>query len=148
MRYLAAPWDVSDRTPVVLGPPLAGDDWVAMNGCCSLRGAHRDAVLPIDGKLRDSQRFAIDWIRVDAQGRLVIGDPARVENYLAYDQPVLAVADASVAEVLDGLDDQIPGALPDPATITVENIDGNHVILDLGHGRWVFYAHLKKGPCG
>jgi hypothetical protein len=145
IRYLAAPWDISDRTAVVLGSPLAGDSWVAINGCCSLRGAHRGAVLPIDGELRDAQRFAIDWMRLDAQGRLVVGDPAQVANYLAYDQPVLAVADATVAEAFDGLDDQVPGALPDPATITVDNIDGNHVILDVGGGHWVFYAHLKKG---
>jgi hypothetical protein len=145
IRYLAAPWDLSERTPVALGPPLAGDRWVVMNGCCSLRGAHRGAVLPVDGELRDAQRFAIDWMRIDAQGKLVSGDPARVESFLGYDQPVLAVADATVTEVEDGLDDQLPGSLPDPATITVQNIDGNHVILDLGGGLYVFYAHLKKG---
>jgi hypothetical protein len=145
MRYLAAPWDLSERTPVALGPPLAGDNWVVMNGCCSLRGAHRGAVLPVDGELRDAQRFAIDWMRIDAQGKLVNGDPARVENYVAYGQPVLAVADATVTEVLDELDDQVPGSLPDPATITVQNVDGNHVILDIGGGLYVFYAHLRKG---
>lgn len=145
IRYLAAPWDLSERTPLALGPPLAGDGWVVMNGCCTLRGAHRGAVLPVDGELRDAQRFAIDWLRVDAQGKIVSGDPARVESYLAYDQPVLAVAEATVTEVLDELDDQVPGELPDPATITVENVDGNHVILDLGGGLYAFYAHLKKG---
>ncbi len=145
MQYLAAPWDLSERTPPVLGAPLAGDGWVVANGCCAARGAHRGAVLPIDGRLRDAQRFAIDWMRVDAQGRFVRGDPARVENHLAYDQPILAVADGTVVEVLDGLDDQAPGALPDPATMTVANVDGNHVILDIGGGSYVFYAHLKKG---
>lgn len=145
IRYLAAPWDLSERTPVALGPPLAGGGWVVMNGCCSLRGAHRGAVLPVDGELRDAQRFAIDWLRLDAQGKIVTGDPTRVENHLAYDQPVLAVADANVTEVLDELDDQVPGSLPDPATITVQNVEGNHVILDIGGGLYVFYAHLKKG---
>jgi hypothetical protein len=145
IRYLAAPWDLSERTPVALGPPLAGDGWVVMNGCCSLRGAHRGAILPVDGELRDAQRFAIDWLRIDAQGKIVAGDPARVESYLGYGQPVLAVANATVTEVLDELDDQVPGSLPDPATITVQNIDGNHVILDIGGGLYVFYAHLKRG---
>jgi hypothetical protein len=144
LRYVAAPWDLTQRVPVALGPPLAGNNWVVINGCCSLRGAHRGAILPIDGELRDAQRFAIDWMRIDAQGKLVSGDPSRVENFLAYNQPVLAVADATVTEVLDGLDDQVPGSLPDPATITVANVDGNHVILDLGKSLYAFYAHLKK----
>jgi hypothetical protein len=71
--------------------------------------------------------------------------PSRVENFLAYNKPVPAVADATVTEVLDELDDQVPGSLPDPPTITVANVDGNHVILDLGRGLYAFYAHLKKG---
>ncbi len=143
--YLVAPWDLTERKIPSLGPPLAGEGFVAANGCCSARGAHRGAILPVNGELRDAQRYAIDWMRIDAQGRLLAGDPARVESYFVYDQPVLAVADATVVDVLDGLDDQVPGKLPDPATITIENVDGNHVILDLGEGTYAFYAHLKKG---
>lgn len=144
-RYLVAPWDLAETRPVVLGPPLAGDGWVVANGCCSARGAHRGAVMPISGRLRDAQRFAIDWMRIDAEGRLLHGDPASATSYLAYDQPVLAVADATVSEVLDGLEDQRPGTLPDPTTMTIANVDGNHVILELGGGLYAFYAHLKTG---
>src|SRR4029450_2217863 len=89
--------------------------------------------------------FAIDWMRIDAQGKLVSGDPARVESFPGYDQPGPAVADATGAEAEGGREGELPGPLPDPATITVQNIDGNHVILDLGGGLYVFYAHLKKG---
>jgi hypothetical protein len=144
LSELVAWWDLTHTPPTPLGPPLAGEGWVAANGCCTDRGAHRGAVLPIDGRLRDAQRFAIDWMRVDTEGRMVHGDPARPESFLAYDQPILAVADGTVTEVLDGLDDQVPGTLPDPRTITIANVDGNHVVLDLGGGRWVFYAHMKK----
>ena len=38
--------------------------------------------------------------------------------------------------------DQIPN---DPHPITLREADGNHVILDLGAGRFAFYAHLKPG---
>lgn len=34
--------------------------------------------------------------------------------------------------------------MPDPKTITLENVDG-HVVLDLGDGVFAFYAHLQKG---
>src|SRR5262249_54277208 len=43
------------------------------------------------------------------------------------------------------LDDQVPGKNPDPATITIGNVDGNHIVVDLGGGRYAFYAHLRKG---
>lgn len=145
IAYLVAPWDIAEPTPLVLGPPLAGDGWVVANGCCSDRGAHRGAILPVDGRLRDAQRWAIDWMRLNADGQLLQGDPSKVESYFAYDQPLLAVADGTVVDVLDGLDDQAPGSLPDPKTITIANVDGNHVILDVGNGLYVFYAHMKKG---
>jgi hypothetical protein len=145
ISYLLAPWDLTQLTPPVLGAPLEGSGWVAVNGCCGNRGAHRGAVLPVDGKLRDAQRFAIDWMRIGADGRFVLGDPDAVTSFLGYDQRVLAVASGTVTEVLDELDDQKPGALPDPSTITVQNVDGNHVILEIAPGTYAFYAHLKRG---
>ncbi len=144
LDYTAAPYDLSG-TPPVLGPPLAGEDWVAINGCCGSDGIHRNTVLPVNGHLADSQRFAIDYMRLDGEGRLVSGDPAVVANYTAYGAEVVAVADATVVATLDTLDDQIPGSLPDPVTITLETVDGNHVVLDLGNGMYAFYAHLQKG---
>ena len=29
--------------------------------------------------------------------------------------------------------------------LTVQNVDGNHIVLDIGGGVWAFYAHLNKG---
>ena len=37
-----------------------------------------------------------------------------------------------------------PELCPIPKTITLENVDGNHVVLDLGDGVFAFYAHLQK----
>jgi hypothetical protein len=144
LDYTAAPYELSG-TPPVLSPPLAGDNWVAINGCCGADGIHRDTVLPVNGHLADTQRFAIDYMRLDDEGRLVSGDPAAVESYDAYGAEVLAVADAIVLATSDTLDDRVPGSLPNPSTITLENVDGNHVVLDLGDGRYAFYAHLQKG---
>lgn len=145
ISYLFAPWDLSERKPPIIAAPLAGANWVAMNGCCRREGAHRGSVQTVNGTLVDSQRFAIDWMRLDEQQRLVKGDPAKVSNWVGYDHPVFAIADAVVARVLDRLPDQSPGSLPDPRTMTLQTVDGNHVILDLGNGVFAFYAHLKKG---
>jgi murein DD-endopeptidase MepM/ murein hydrolase activator NlpD len=29
--------------------------------------------------------------------------------------------------------------------MTIETLGGNHIILDLGQGRYAFYAHLQPG---
>jgi hypothetical protein len=127
-----------------IGPPLKGPRWVVFNGCCGLSGAHRGAGQSVNGGMYFGQRFAIDWLRLDEGGRLVRGDPADVHSYADYDADVLAVADGTVVTMQDTLDDQPPGKLPDVNTMTLANVDGNQVVLDLGGGVYAFYAHLRK----
>jgi hypothetical protein len=144
LEYVVAPLRIADDKPLIIGPPLAGAGWVAANGCCNPEIVHRGSVLSVNGALYDAQRFAIDWMRLDEQGRVVHGDLADVHNYSDYGADVLAVADGRVVNTLNNLDDQIPGHLPEPSTITIDTVDGNHVVLDLGGGRFAFYAHLQK----
>ncbi len=143
LSYTAAPIDLRSGLPVI-GPPLVGNGWIAANGCCGVTGVHRSSSLPVNGRIYFAQRFAIDWMRLDPSGRLVHDDSSDVRNYTCYGADVLAVADGKVVGMLNTLDDQKPGTLPDPKTINVENVDGNHVVLDLGHGVFAFYAHLQK----
>lgn len=143
LDYTVAPIQVSRKLRVI-GPPLAGKHWVVTNGCCEPGGAHRATSLAVNGAIYFAQRFAIDWLRMDDEGRLVTGDPSDVHNYTSYGDNILAVADGTVVSTLNNLDDQKPGTLPDPKTITIENVDGNHVVLDLGDGVYAFYAHMQK----
>jgi Peptidase family M23 len=142
--YIVAPVRVSPRIPVV-GPPLVGKGWVAINGCCEADGGHRSTGLPINGQLSYAQRYAIDWMRLDAEGRFVRGDPSDVHSYTSYGADVVAVADGTVVAVRNDLEDQVPPNLPDPKTITAQTLLGNHVIQDIGHSFFAFYAHLQKG---
>jgi hypothetical protein len=142
--YTVASIAVGTNLPVI-SQPLAGKGWVALNGCCEAASAHRSTGLPVNGALHFAQRFAIDWMKLDAEGRLVHGDPSDVHNYVGYGADVLAVADGTIVGMLDTLGDQKPGSLPDPKTINIQNVDGNHVVLDLGNGVYAFYAHLQKG---
>src|SRR5215470_11063992 len=144
LNYVVAPLKIANDKPVIIGPPLAGPGWVAANGCCNPDITHRGSVQSVNGALYDSQRFAIDWMRLNEQGRLIHGDESDVHNYSDYGADVLAVANAKVVSVLNNLDDQVPGRLPEPSSITIETVDGNHVALDLGGGRFAFYAHLQK----
>ena len=141
--YTAAPIEIETQFPHI-GAPLAGAGWVAMNGCCEV-GVHRSSSLACNGGLYFAQRFAIDWMQLDKNGKFINGDAADVHSYAGYGAQVLAVADGTVVGIDDSLEDQKPGNLPDPATITIDNVDGNHIVLDLGGGVYAFYAHLQKG---
>lgn len=143
LSYVVAPLPV-ERTPLEIGPPLAGKGWVAINGCCGPDGIHRASSVTVNGKIYFAQRFAIDWMLLDGAGRLVHGDPSDVHSYPDYGADVMAVADGTVVDTLDTLDNQVPGRLPDPRTINIHNVDGNHIVLDLGNGFFAFYAHLQK----
>jgi hypothetical protein len=133
---------IDDRPPPVLGPPLRGGPWVAVHSPDWPRG-HRRMQYAIDGRARIPGRYAVDWIRVDARGRMAHGDADRVANAYGYGAEVLAVADATVAAVRDDV--------PESATISghprhaLADATGNYVALDLGDGRFAFYEHLAPG---
>ncbi len=43
----------------------------------------------------------------------------------------------------DGVADNVPvGSLP---PITLDNVGGNYVVVDIGGGKFAFYAHLQPG---
>jgi hypothetical protein len=132
---------VNFRPPVVLGPPLEGSGWLATGSCC-LR-VHAGAILPINGRLFIAQRYAIDWIQLDARGRPYVGDPKVNANWIGYGARLLAVRNGTVVSVLDGLPERVPGQLPTDTTL--QNVTGNHVVLDVGGGYFVFYAHMQPG---
>src|SRR5215510_15066494 len=104
LDYVVAPLKIAADKPMTIGPPLAGAGWVAANGCCNSDIVHRGSVQSVNGALYDSQRFAIDWMRLDDQGRLVHGDENNVHNYSDYGADVLAVANGKVISVLNTLD--------------------------------------------
>jgi murein DD-endopeptidase MepM/ murein hydrolase activator NlpD len=99
--------------------------------------------MPINGAFFVAQRFAIDWIKLGDDAAIVHGNWLVNTDYPTYGQRAIAVADATVVSVLDGLPERKAGALPSDTTL--QNATGNHVILDLGAGRYAFYAHLQPG---
>jgi len=133
---------VDRQPPLVLGPPLLGDGFLAGDGCCdSIR--HVRALLPLDGRFTLAQRFAIDWEQLDADGRLVRGDPKKVESYTIFGREVIAVADGTVVAMRNDLPEQVPGALPDG--LPIDQADGNFVVLDIGNGAFALFAHMQPG---
>jgi len=127
----------------ILRAPLSGPDWVAENALTTVD--HRRAFAATDGKEFIAQRFAIDWVRIGPDRRLLHGDPKSNKNYYGYGAEVLAVANARVASLRDGEPEYSGVTDISQRKITAENLLGNYIVLDLGDLRFAVYAHLQPG---
>ena len=127
--------------PLVIAPPLRDGDWLAANGP-SNDSVHRRALMVINGRAHIAQRLAIDWIKLGPGGRLAHDDRSRNENWHGYRAEVLAVADGTVISIKDGIPDNVPLTEKRAVPITLETITGNHLVLDIGNGRFATYGHL------
>ena len=141
--YEFAPTKVTNRPAVVVAPPLRGPNWVVGNGCCSTFNAHRGTILPVNGAPHVAERFAIDFIQIDPMGRLFEGAKNPLSNYSYFGDEIHSVAAGKVVGVVDGMPDIEAGTLP--PSITAAEAGGNHVVVDIGHGRYAFYAHMQPG---
>lgn len=93
------------RTPIRF--PLSGVWYLGAGG--SAHSHHRWVIF---------EEFALDIARMGGDGLTRSGDGTRFEDYYAYGQPVLAVADGVVVAALDGVDEdpegmQKPGETPE-----------------------------------
>jgi peptidase M23-like protein len=140
--YRAAPTRVSGRTAIVVAPPLRGSGWIVGNGCCAQLTSHRAGLLPVDGGLHLSERFAIDFIQITPSGLLATGPLEDLSSYPFFGDDVISATAGKVVTVVDGLPETPPGALP---PTTAAKAGGNHVVVAVGHGRYAFYAHLQPG---
>jgi hypothetical protein len=135
----------SHDKPVVIGAPVTGGGWVAVNGLAERKlNPHRGAVVPVGGRLSGTERFAVDWIRVDPSAKPLTvfkGDPTKNESYLSFDQPLVAVADGTVVSVVSDQPNVPPGAL---SRIPFEQLAGNRIIVDIGNGVFALYGHVKN----
>src|ERR1700678_1408121 len=133
---------VDTQPVVVIGPPLRGANYVSADSCCDAT-RHTRAALPVNGRVWLAQRYAVDWEQLDDANRIYHGPRENLASYAIFGQPVLAVARARVAHIVDGLPEETPGQYP--TNIPVDKADGNSVILDLGDGRFAMYAHMQPG---
>ena len=134
---------VRAQEPLELGPPVGSGIWVAAEGCCDDPTHHRRGLLAVDGNWVVPQRFAIDWIKLDESHRAWVGDPAQLSSYFSYGEPLIAAADGIVVVARDGAADAPPP--DDPPAPPLAGLPGNHVILRIGPGIHLLYAHMKPG---
>ncbi len=115
--------------PVALDPPLAGE-WAMLAGGRSALLSHHYR--------HPYQRYALDFARV-VDGRGYGGDPRRAASWYGFGEPLLAPADGTVVSVVDSHPDEPIGAIGQTPP------EGNHLILDIGGGRYAVMAHLQQG---
>ena len=142
LSFRGALTPTSRREAVRISPPLVGPGYLNENGCCG-PSDHTRAVLTIDGTRWLAQRFAQDWIRIDEQNRPYVGDWRVNENWHVFGDPVVSASRGRVLETLNSLPENTP---PNTASnLTPYTALGNHVIVDMGDGRYALYAHLQPG---
>ena len=133
---------VSQDAAPVISSPFDGGVWVAGDGPAN-DSSHRRSISAIDGQIHIAQRFAADWVKVGSNGDSHHDGTTRNENWWGYGEPIHAVADGEVTQVLDGIPENTPRVLP--KQVTLDNIVGNYVILRIASNRYVTYAHLQTG---
>lgn len=112
-----------------LPSPVRGEWFVVNGGRSGLVNGHRAALVQDD---------AFDIVQL-VGGSTYRGDPARMESYYCYGEPVLAPVAGRVVTVVEDLPDQRIGS------VDVINTAGNRVVIDIGGGRYVAFAHLRPG---
>ena len=85
------------------------------------------------------QRHAYDFV-IWKDGGTFSGDGTQVTDYYAYGQPVLTPVDGTVVTVVDGLPEVQPQVETD-----AENPAGNHVVIQVAEGEYLFLAHMQPG---
>jgi hypothetical protein len=132
---------VSQEFVPTLTPPFSGGTWLAGDGPMN-NSNHRRSIFAIEGHIYSPERFAIDWVKIGPNGDTRHDGATKNENWWGWGEPVLAVADGEVTEAVDEFRDNTPRVLP---PVTLDNIAGNHIILQIAPNRFVTYAHLQRG---
>ena len=134
---------------------------------------HNDYIFPLTGRwyvaaastlhshhrIRLGHEFALDLIKIGDRSSSFRTDGATPQDYYAFGADVLAAADGTVVEAVDGIKetemprpgesrgdfaDRVLGAMwrDDP---TGRTASGNHVVIKHEGGEHSFYVHMKNG---
>jgi len=119
-----------DRNTTELGLPFKGKWFVVWGGDTKAQNYHVNS---------PAQKGAFDFLILGKSNKTYERSGTRNEDYYAFGQPLFAVCDAEVYEVITGIEDNKPGAM-NPAQPL-----GNAVILKTANEEYIFYAHFEMG---
>lgn len=128
-----------NESPVAISPPVKGNNWLFVNQ--STLDYHFYVLFFINGDIKRGERFAFDNLQLNAEmTELLDGDPKVNESYFNYKETLYAVANGTVLSIKDGRPENHGDALDVPLN-TLDEYGGNYLVLDIGGGRYAFYAH-------
>jgi hypothetical protein len=116
--------------PLVVDSPLTGE-WAMLAGGRSALISHHYRT-PIVSN-------AVDFVRLDEEGRGHDGDRKREQAWYGFGEPVLSPADGTVVSVADVHTDEPVGNTGQKPSY------GNHILIDIGSGRYAVLGHLQQG---
>lgn len=135
---------VDRESQAMLSPPVAGDYWVSANGL-SNTSSHRLAHWVVSGQNYFAQRYGIDFIQINKDGRAFQGNEYDNASYFSYGKDVFSTARGTVIAIKNDIPENIPHSGKQFSSQTPDNIAGNYVVVELAKNMYAFYAHLKPG---
>ncbi len=88
---------------------------------------------------RDDWKYAWDFEVADDDGNLFSDSGKSVSDYFCYNKPVVAPADGTVVEIVDGIEDNLIGEM------NLEKNWGNTIVIKHAEKLYSKISHLKKG---
>jgi len=125
---------------MVIESPLKGNNNLFFSQ--STMGYHFFLLFFEGDKTGTCPRFAFDNMQVnEGMNSLFSGNPAVSESYFNYGDTVYSATDGKVFFIRDGIPEN-NGNLMDHLPTTMEGVPGNNIIVDIGEGKFAFYAHF------
>jgi hypothetical protein len=114
------------------------------------RGEYQDSWSRQMGISDNFQRFGIDLVVIDAEGRFFRGDGSRTDQWLGWGVPVRAAAAGTVAAFHDGQPDNVVIGTVDrwtdrPSRANPMSSYGNYVLIQHQSGEFTLVGHLRNG---
>jgi len=142
-RYRTGSIRVLSKPAIEVAAPLRGAGWTVNNGCCTDFTSHRAAILPVNGGLHNSERYAIDFMKLQADGRLVSGPWEDLSSYGFFGDPIVSATRGKVVRVVKNIPETQPTINLPPAHAATAG--GNYIVVRLARKRYAFYAHMQPG---
>jgi murein DD-endopeptidase MepM/ murein hydrolase activator NlpD len=101
------------------------------------------------GITRNFMRFSLDLNPTNDAFEPFRGGGAKNEDWFAWNQPLFATGDGTVADAFDGEPDNVRGGTSyfDPQGVKAKPMKfyGNYLVIDHGNGEFSLLGHLQKG---
>tara|TARA_R110001606_G_scaffold399186_2_gene581409 strand:+ start:22659 stop:23858 length:1200 start_codon:yes stop_codon:yes gene_type:complete len=103
---------------------------------------HKNSRFFSNGNVIYPQRFALDWIYVNDDGKFAKEDSSINKNWYGYGLEIVSVADGVVVDIKDTIIENKPLSEEMAVPMNGKTIAGNYVIIDIGNDLHALYGHL------